>query len=287
MVASHKTIAQAPLASGIFGAAPKEPGRGWDPIIPDPVPASPGPDPPLAPIPPPMLPCNGNYPTERTGVSFFGDLGDSRKPSASRVFSCITDSQPYGYHAHTKEPGKAQVRKTTPNPLHFGYFPLTRDRTTFMALSPESDDQQCAARRAWRKAMQTKVATVTGQQGEAPTGTTSAGVGAKEARGRKRSRQTPGRHVEKGEKISPLAPLPLAELPPGFDFVASMSDGHTASTTTTTPRPCVSCSISRRRNSSPRRMALTRQRARAPKRWAAWLTRLRNAIKEIFKPYIE
>jgi hypothetical protein len=34
-------------------------------------------------------------------------------------------------------------------------------------------------------------------------------------------------------------------------------------------------------------MALTRQRARAPKRWAAWLTRLRNAIKEIFKPYIE
>jgi hypothetical protein len=37
---------------------------------------------------------------------------------------------------------------------------------------------------------------------------------------------TPGQAAQKGEKISPLAPLPLAELPPDFDFVASMSDGE-------------------------------------------------------------
>jgi hypothetical protein len=69
-------------------------------------------------------------------------------------------------------------------------------------------------------------ATVKAQQSEVAVGTTSAGEGAKKVSGRKRSRQTPGRHVQKGEVISPLAPLPLTELPPDFDFVAGMSDGE-------------------------------------------------------------
>jgi hypothetical protein len=67
-------------------------------------------------------------------------------------------------------------------------------------------------------------ATVKAQQSEVAVGTTSAEEGVKKVKGGKHSRQTPGRHVQKGEKISPLTPLPVTELPPDFDFIASKTE---------------------------------------------------------------
>ena len=67
-------------------------------------------------------------------------------------------------------------------------------------------------------------ATEKAQQSGVADGTTSAEEGVKKAKGRKRSRRPPDQPVQKGEKISPLTPSPVTELPPDFDFIASKTD---------------------------------------------------------------